>query len=78
MITMKHQLLTELKMLKNDKKIKTIEQLQSGERNEMFFDCSIETVISIISEYFNDDLEGCVPNGANTKILGWEILDITV
>lgn len=75
MITLKEQLIQEIRYLPREKTIKTIETLDTGEYNEMTFQCSQESLLQIINNLFDDNLHGCVPNGVPTTINGWEAVD---
>lgn len=73
MITLKEQLIQEIINMAEDARLKTIEQLDTGEYNEMLFECTKESLLQIIGDLFDDNLHGCVPNGRPTTIVGWEI-----
>lgn len=70
MLTLKEQLIQEIIHMAEDARLKTIEQLDTGEYNEMLFECAKESLLQIISDLFDDNLHGCVPNGIPTTIVG--------
>jgi len=75
MITLKVQLLNEIKNMPDNTFLKTIEVLSTGEKNTMTFFTSKENLYNLINENFNDNLIGKVPNGLDTSIKGWEVVD---
>ena len=73
MLTLKEQLIQEIAHMTEEARLMTIEQLDTGENNEMLFECAKESLLQIISDLFDNNLHGCVPNGRPTTIIGWEI-----
>ena len=75
-MTLKEQLIQEIRYMPLDKRLKTVETLSTGEYNEMTFLCPQESLLMIINNLFDDELNGAVPGGLLTKIVGWEVIDI--
>lgn len=75
MLTLKEQLIQEIRYMPREKTLKTVEKLDTGEYNEMTFMCSQESLLLIINNSFDDELHGSVPSGVHTTIIGWEIID---
>lgn len=71
MLTLKEQLIQELRHTPMDKIMVSVEVLDTGERNEMEFRCMQDDLVLIIHNGFDDNLHGCVPNGQMTTIKGW-------
>jgi len=74
MITLKEQFINDIRQSPSESKFKTIEVLDTGENNEMVWECSHESMLIILSSRFDDNLHGSVPNGVTTTIQGWEII----
>lgn len=72
MVTLKEQLIQDIRYAQPGFVFKTIERLDDGRKNEMTFDCAEDVLVIIISNYFDDHLHGAVPNGLQTTIIGWE------
>lgn len=75
-MTLKEQLIQEIRHMPLDKRLKTVETLATGEYNEMIFLCPQESLLMIINNLFDDELNGAAPGGQPTKIVGWEIIHI--
>lgn len=74
-MTLKEQLIQEIRYMPLDKRLKTIETLSTGEYNEMTFLCPQESLLMIINNLFDDELNGAAPGGFPTKIVGWEVIE---
>lgn len=75
MITLKEQLIQDIRYMPLNKELKTIETLYTGAYNEMIFSCPQEELLLIINNSFDDNLEGTSPDGIKTKINGWDFVD---
>lgn len=72
MVTLKEQLIQDIRYAQPGFVFKTIERLDDGRTNIMTFDCAEDVLVQIISNYFDDNLHGAVPGGLETTIIGWE------
>lgn len=75
MITLKEQLIQDIRYMPRNKELKTIETLYTGDYNEMIFSCPQEELLLIINNSFDDNLNGINPGGIKTKINGWDFVD---
>lgn len=74
MITLKEQLLQDIKNAPKGFQFKTIETLDTGEHNEREFSIEEYRLVLIINNYFDDNLHGAFPNDVSTTIKGWEFM----